>query len=263
MTTKNERRSLHCISLALGLVMMFFPGLWKLVHAQSYPERYRQELPGMVKFEPPPEKGAPEETVMGGSRGNCNSQGATSSAAQMTLLMPENNYGLTVAAHPKLFIYIPETAARALFVKLKDESDREHYQKIVPIKSGIVNISLPREAPPLEIGKTYKLFAAMLCGYDPESEQLDPDQPYSVNDPWTQAAIKRIAPNSIISGNLDSIGELQQAALYAENGIWVETIAILAELRQARPADATIAREWTELLTSVGRETISAQKFAE
>lgn len=264
MNAKKKLRS-HCgISLALSLAMVLSPGLWRLVRAQSDTDSYRQNIRGMVKFEPPPGKGEPENTVMGGTRGDCSATGARTWEEQMSLLMPKGNYGLTVSAHPKLFIYIPQTTkARALFVKIKDESDRDHYQKIVPIKSGIVNISLPKTAPSLEIGKKYKVFAVMLCKYDPEQEEIDPEQPYSLNDPWTQAAIERIAPNSIIGDNHDTISGLQRAALYAEKGIWVDTLAILAELRQARPSDPIVAREWQQLLTAAGMETISAQKFAE
>lgn len=265
MNGKNKLRS-HCgMALALSLAMVLSPGLWRLVQAESDIDSYGQKRQqGMVQFEPPPGRGEPENTVMGGSRGYCSATGARTWEEQMTLLMPEGNYGLTVSAHPKLFIYIPENiTARALFVKIKDESDRDHYQKIVPIKSGIVNISLPRTAPPLEIGKKYKVFAAMLCKYDPEQSDLDPEQPYSLNDPWTQAAIERIAPNLMIGGNQDAITGLERAALYAQQGIWVDTLAILAELRQARPADPIVAREWQRLLTAAGMETISAQKFAQ
>ena len=50
---------------------------------------------------------------------------------------------------------------------------------------------------------------------------------------------------------------MKKAQFYANQGIWLETLDSVAQVRSISPTD------WTELLQSVGLESLSSQPFVE
>lgn len=202
-----------------------------------------------VTFEPP--KGdKPMDSVGGATRGEQCFQEAALLNPQLKLLVPASNQGLTVAARPTLFVSVPQTTAREAFFSLQDEQGNQHYQTILPVpdRSGIISIQLPEAAPGLEVGQSYKWSFVIMC-----DDTLRPDSPL------VEGYIQRIQPESALGERLESSSPLEQAALYAKSGIWHDTLAILAQLKQSQPNDSALAANWEELLTSVGLEQIVAQ----
>ncbi len=213
-----------------------------------------------IDFIPPDDDRDPDDTASGGTRGSC-SDIATTAPEQLRALVPESNRGLTLKSHPTFFLYVPHTSAGAIFFQLQDESERVRYQTIVPIDDGpgIVSLELPTDAPALEVDIVYQWSAIALCEYDGERPDLDRDLPFTLNDPWVRGWVRRVEPNADLQGQIDSEASLELAALYAANGIWFDTLAVLAALRRARPDNARLAWEWETLLQSVGLDSIATQ----
>ncbi|NJL09662.1 MAG: DUF928 domain-containing protein [Calothrix sp. SM1_7_51] len=46
-------------------------------------------------------------------------------------------------------------------------------------------------------------------------------------------------------------------SLYAANGIWFDSITLLAQLRQKNPNDSSLAADWQSLLQSIKLENLA------
>ena len=163
-------------------------------------------------------------------------------------IIPVASQGLTIASHPTVLVYLPQTSAQKLFFSWQTENNQDHYQAILPIenKAGIISLTLPENAPPLEVGKNYHWALAILC-----DGQLHPDSP------TIEGQIRRVALEPTICDRLKKANLLETAVIYGEAGIWYETVATLAQLKTAQPSDQNLASNWEDLLTSVGLEKIS------
>jgi hypothetical protein len=218
---------------------------------------------GEVDFEAPGNQTVRDSTG-GGVRGEVdfeapgsNTSNQTSGAgvrgeelSQFIPLMPTNNYGRTISGRPTFLVYLPPTASKEVFFSLQDANRNHHYQTTFQIsgKSGIVALTLPDDAPELEIGEEYVWYLAPIA---PDGI-LRPDN-YGVNG-W----VKRVeAP--IVSDDLSSLNPIELATLYAKEGIWYDTLQVLSEAKLAQPDDATLAAEWKDLLEQVELEAIANQ----
>lgn len=204
-----------------------------------------------VIFQP---NGSPRNTSGGASRGGpsrgvCTTTqaGTPQSQRRIIALIPATDTELTTEAHPTVFVYIPNSTAQKAEFSLWDENDNGLYQTTIslPNQSGIVSFKLPEDAPPLAVDKRYKWSIAAIC--DPNQRSRD-----VVVEGW----IKRTQLNSALTQQLTSVDPLQQAKLYAQNKVWYEALATLAQLRRSRPSDSSIAVEWQQLLQSVGLKDV-------
>ena len=199
----------------------------------------------------PPEGYQPKSTSGGASRsiGQCLNQ-AENSTLPLAPVLPAAVKGLTVASHPTILAYLPKTSAQKVFFSWRDQQNNDHYQAIIPLEyqneEGIISLTLPVDAPPLEIGKNYQWALALMC-----DGKLQPDSPI------IQGQIERVEIESNLQERLKSANALETAAIYGEAGIWYETIATLAKLKTIQPNDSSLIANWQELLTSVGLEKIA------
>lgn len=197
----------------------------------------------------PPAGDQPKTSQAGASRniGECISQ-AENADLPFAPLLPVADLALTVAAYPTVLAYLPVTSAEKIFFSWRDENNNDHYQTIMTLNNQgtVISLTLPADAPPLEVGKNYYWSLAIMCG-----GRLQPDSPI------IQGQIQRVALESTISDRLKTANPLETAAIYGEAGIWYETIATLAQLKTAEPENQDLAANWQELLTSVGLEKIS------
>jgi Domain of Unknown Function (DUF928) len=198
---------------------------------------------GNVRFQASGE-GAPPTTASGGTR--------TEEQEALRALLPTTRYGRTVAARPTFFVYLPPTAAKEVFFSLQDERRNHHYQTILKIsgKGGIVSFTLPEDAPELEMGKNYVWFFA-------------PIQPGGILQPDNNGAIGWIRRVESQTAQNATKTPLERATEYAQQGIWYDTLAILASAKLAQPGNDTLASEWKDLLKEVGLEAIATQPIAE
>lgn len=199
---------------------------------------------GQIEFEAPGDA-TPNNSVSGGVRSD--------SSSEALPLLPPSKYGRTVSARPTFFVYLPQTNSKEIFFSLQDEQGESHYQTILKVsgKGGIVSVTLPKEAPELEIGKNYLWFFAPLQA----DGILRPDN-YVVTG-WVRRVENKV-------GNLvDYSSPIEAAAALAKAGIWYDTLQILATALQQEPNNTVFVKEWKELLEQVGLAAIATQPIGE
>jgi hypothetical protein len=174
-----------------------------------------------------------------------------STSEQLVALLPTTEPVLTVAEYPTIFVSLPQTSAKQAEFYLKEANkDEVIYETTVtlPSNSGIVSVSLPDNGtlPALEVGKTYHWYFFVICNSQDRTDE-----------PFVDGHIQRIEPSPNLVAELKNVPPRDRAALYAEAGIWYDAINSIAQLRRSSPNDTAIAADWTELLKSVGLDTIS------
>ncbi len=199
---------------------------------------------GDVEFDAPGDA-TPNNTVGGGVRSD--------SPSEAIALIPPSKYGRTVSSRPTFFVYMPQTTSKEVFFSLQDEQGEPHYQTRLQVSGtgGIVSVTLPEEAPELEVGKNYLWFFAPLQA----DGILRPDN-YVVTG-W----VRRIE-NQVGSDRPHS-SPIEEAAALAKAGVWYDTLQVLAAAARQEPENAAFVKEWKELLEQVGLGAIAAQPLAE
>ena len=181
----------------------------------------------------PPQRGVPGRREGGGTRAIC---------ALSTALIPEPSSAMarTISPQPVFFFYLPKAVSDepASFL-LTDEEGNKIYEKTFQLSTkqgGIVGINLLGEpgTPPLEDNKKYN-WSLILCGAE--------------RGGW----IERVALSSVQKSELEKLNNPQQRLnFYAQQGLWFEAIATLADLRASSPTNSLIQNQWIQLLKSAG-----------
>ncbi|MDX2240749.1 MAG: DUF928 domain-containing protein [Leptolyngbyaceae cyanobacterium bins.302] len=203
-------------------------------------------------FTPASGNGAPRQAAAGASRQgtyslNPSIVGAGGPAAIMALL-PQSYMGMTVSAHPTILVYLPVSTAKEMVFSLKDEAGNLQHQMTLPAPgiSGIVAVKLPETVTPLEIGKNYQWFLALKV-----NGELNPSTPYV--DGWVQ----RIQPDAALATALQDPNLLKRAAALGAKGVWYDCVAIMAMLRTTQSGSEALAKDWADLLASVGLQEVA------
>jgi hypothetical protein len=197
----------------------------------------------------PPGQSAPSRTTGGASRTGmlCNFS-AEETCASVTSLMPTDSFGLTRSARPTFMVFVPETSAKTATFSIATESGEQVHQFSINLtqKAGVMSVTMPENAPALEVGQTYQWHLAVVLG-----DRLEPDSP------TVSGWVRRVELAQETEPSLES------ASMLANEGIWYDSIATLAQLRRSQPQDATLAANWQELLASVGLQDVAQQPLIE
>lgn len=256
------RKHLHQHWISLSLLTLvggaFLPQLSVIAQPDS-----SEAIQISMAFEPPAGEGMPTRTAGGGSRGQCPNVAQGINPPLMALVpafsTPANSKetnvkGLTMAATPTFFFYVPQIPNTEAAFSLKDQDNNDIYQTNIAIsdQQGIVSIQLPQDTPGLKVGQTYRWSFGLICNAEKNTE------PKVV---FVTGEIKRTEADASLTAKLQQAKPLEQAKIYAENGIWFESLATLAKLRQTQPTDSNLTQQWQQLLESVGLEAIANQPF--
>ena len=261
MVWKKIPQYLLALTAPVLLELVMIPGFLTTAQAQT---RTPTQTTGnsrlkQVTFEPRKDQPAPTITVGGGRRndGKClqDRQASAQSSTEVKpldqlltplLRSPVTEPQLTVSARPTFLVYVPQTSAKAMELKLEDSNGQDFYYTTLNLSStpGIVSIQLPTNAPELEIGKDYKWLVSMVCGSG------------APEDSFVDGSVRRIQADSTLS-QIERAKPLDKVALYAKNGVWFDAVANLAALRKAQPNDPQVASAWKELLQGAGLDAIA------
>jgi len=203
-----------------------------------------------------PKRGAPRSTAGGASRGSCLQGGKLPGNKVLTSLVPTTRLGLTFAERPSFFVYVPKSPAQtAGFLLLSDDDTEVVYETTfaLPSKAGIIRFDLPANAPAMQVGKQYHWFITTLC---------DATTGLS-GSPTVEGWIERSTPNLALTKALQKTSPGNRPNLYADAGIWHETLATLADLRQKYPQNSKFLNDWREVLQSVGLTTVTAEPLVD
>lgn len=183
--------------------------------------------------------GAPSNRAQGATRKeNC------LSGKKVVALIPENEFALTATERPSILFYLPPTSAPNIQITLEDGVSKLYTRTVkTPAKKGFVQFKFSdfTDSPALIPEKTYQWTFTLIC--DPQ----DPSANVTVS-----GSIQRIELDPILINELRTAKPSDRVALYANNGLWYDTIATLVEALQSNPNDPQLAKSWRELLKSVG-----------
>ncbi|MEM9924263.1 MAG: DUF928 domain-containing protein [Cyanobacteria bacterium P01_D01_bin.50] len=197
----------------------------------------------------PPVTSSPSRSTGAGNRdgGNCAIGKASKSDASIVKLLPKSNIGLTKKQRPSIMVYIPATIAETAFFSIQDENFNHHYQTTLelPESPGVMEIKLPASVPALATRTKYQYSLVMIC-----DEYLEPDSPLVSG--W----IERVEAKG---NSLNQKPSIELASKLADNGIWLDALSTLAELRQSQPSNQSAINSWQQLLNSVGLDEIAQQ----
>ncbi|MBD2184546.1 DUF928 domain-containing protein [Planktothrix sp. FACHB-1355] len=188
-----------------------------------------------IRFSLPPE-GAPGYRGDAATRDACNDAGKS----RLIALVPGTNLGLTIAERPTFWFYVSEQVKSTTPVEfmLVDEQENTVYKDSfeVTVSPGIIGIKLPQNVSALEIGKRYHWTLSVICNPGNSRETANVDgEVWRVDKPELQQ-------------KLDGVSGRDRILLYAENGLWYDTITNLIELRRQNPQDAQLTKDWEDLL---------------
>jgi hypothetical protein len=157
---------------------------------------------------------------------------------------------LTTVEHPTFFFYIPESPQnkRKLKFVLQEADDTTteplHETTFTPGKKGIVSVSIPKDQPPLKIGKEYTWI--LIYPFDPHVF------PKTIN-----GKIRRVQDETIADQIQQTTQPLDQVLIYTMHGFWENSLSILANLRRQYPDDPDVQQSWTDFLKSVGLDAVA------
>ncbi len=197
----------------------------------------------------PPNRDAPTSTLGGASRGIC-----LDNAELLKSLMPANNLAFTTQDYPTLYWYIPKSTAKALELEVRYGKDESTWQKrtfTVPMATGVVSVNLQNSnLPPLKVGETYHWFFRMVCRDTNANDSGDRS-----GDAIVEGWIERVEANDLAQ-KLESVAPNDRPAVYAEAGIWHDSLSSLAELIRTNPNARTLTVKWEKLLKSAGLDEL-------
>lgn len=200
---------------------------------------------------PPPDIGEPGTRSAAGSRGCGQDMNKSASQKPLTALLPiyaksEQVFATTTAERPSFWFYIPYSSYKAYgeFV-LEEAQNQTVYKTSLTGTPGIVNLRLPPNAAPLEIGKQYRWYLNIYC-----QKQIVAS---------VEGDVKRVPLNSTLKTQLEKATPSQQVALYGAYGIWFEALNIASVLHRTQPQDTS----WAALLQSVGLKDMATEPKVE
>ncbi len=221
------------ISIAIGLPLslsLFTPS------AQAQSRR--------VRYVPPSNLGTPIVSTPGVTRSVCEAAEACLIGLVPDLKAENAPVPQTISESPTFYFLVPETDGRAYFYLSEADSSLPEGKRVyrtsfkVKSKAGILAFKMPtvKGASILKLDKTY-VWKFTVGG---------------LTDSGTvRGSIRRVLPSQNLVDRLKkTFLPLDRAALFAQEGIWFETVQTLAEAQQGIYKKPEIVSEWNDLLKS-------------
>lgn len=237
------------------LVLIFWSIWLVFVSGSSGTERTRNKInsaeESLVYIPPSSESGTPQGKRNGTiSRNPVVVKCETEAQNCLVALVPKYNWGYTIASRPTFWFYASGSITKALTFRLVDVKDETIiYQTTIKLeqREGIINIRLPPEIPELKIGREYRWSFA----YSPQINSLFRPE---IN---VFGRSKRIISSANLIKDLNlAKTERERVLIYAKNGLWQDALTLLARLYQTEPQSEVFQKDWSELLDSVGLESL-------
>jgi hypothetical protein len=154
--------------------------------------------------------------------------------------------GQTISAKPTFFYYLPVAVDKTVQFELADETDKTLYKKsfrMVTSRAGVVSVSLDSDdnSPALEVGKNYQWYFTIKCNA----------KNYTTDEVLVSGWINRTALAPNVKTELDRSPDPAKLSIFAQQGLWYDYLATLAQLRMESPSDTSLAIKWSAVLNSV------------
>ncbi|MCS6781621.1 MAG: DUF928 domain-containing protein [Gloeomargarita sp. SKYBB_i_bin120] len=196
----------------------------------------------------PPAAGLPGNREGGATRGAV----CPVSSKPLTALIPTRHLGLTAAARPSFFFYLPPVEGRTVEFVLMDSRGAEVFTYTGRAQqSGIVRLDLPENAPALQVGELYQWYFSVVC--DPQDRTADL---------YVRGSVQRVALPASFQQQLQRVPRNEHPYIYASAGLWHETLAALLDLRQSQPQNGQLMADWQSLLQIEGLGKVAQEPLA-
>ena len=196
---------------------------------------------GMPVYKPPL-RGAPGGRVGGGTRGLC------SELTFLCVLAPDH-VGLTVREQPRIYWFVSKLTPYPIeFTIIENKAVKPLLEKRIgsPEKPGVQDIRLSDFGVHLRQNVQYKWFLALV---------IDPDR--RSKDILAGGVIERVEFPETLRAKLDEAGKERAHYVYAEAGIWYDTLAAISDLMDASPNNTVLRKQRASLLEQVGLPEIA------
>ncbi len=257
--TRLSRFTILASILAATLTLGLFVTISKQVQAQSHSPSLSSVLENA--FRPPTPPLVAENRVTG----VCRSHRCFSEQYLLTAIVPVSGVGETIAAEPTVFWYMPETffdfdrgaLSPAMEFLLIDASKQTVLSVKYPLAKsakgivgspGIMSLSVAHSQP-VKFGQEYHWIVRLTCNSTSTDRSCDP---------WVEGGFKRVKPDPTLAQHLLQATPYERVAIYAQAGLWYETVESLLKLRREHPEDKDLAEAWKTLLNSVRLDEISS-----
>jgi hypothetical protein len=267
------KRRLILLTITLAISCLLDRGSIQYAAAQTKPTLSQLLLPKLfqgskitatnskIKFNRPT---IPPGTAPGGRRtGGGRRDSCPAVNPKLTALVPvtqvppniQNVWGLTTVERPIFWFYLPYTKTDsypAEFV-LQDQDSNILYTKNValPEQPGIISVAIPNNIRALAVDQQYRWFLKVYCERTKQSPPI-----------YVEGVIRRVNLSPTVTQQL-STGLQQQVAIYAENGIWFQVLATLAEFQKNNPQNRAMQVAWRNLLIEVGLSEVADKPIRE
>lgn len=213
------------------------------IHAQSQLTKLEESK---LKQNAPPPRRNPSGSSAGGRRDpiTCPQDADTATTnSGLVALSPTTQSDATVAERPTFFVYVPQTSAQSAEFSLRDRRGNGIYRTTLALNNipGLVRLSLPAHAPPLDVNRQYVWSFALICN---PGDRLD--------DRFVTGTVQRITLDSSRLRQIQQAQPKEKVSLYQQVGLWYDAVAALYELHRTQPDDPGINKIWHEFLRSSG-----------
>jgi hypothetical protein len=190
----------------------------------------------------PPLRGAPGGRVGGGTRG------IGEQLVTLFVLAP-NHVGLTIQEQPTLYWYLSKSTNLPIEVTIIiEEATHPILEKriLLPVRSGIHPLRLKDFGLRFSTGTQYRWFLALV-----------PDPDRRSRDIVAGGIIERIETPEDLRKKLVQADKRAAVQIYAEAGIWYDTLMAISELIEANPNDTVLRKQRAALLEQVGLSEVA------
>ena len=206
------------------------------------PEGQKSVTPVGLPTYRPPLRGAPGGRVGGGTRG-------IGDEFITLLVLAPNHVGLTVQGQPTLYWYLSKPTNLPIEVTIiEDQAIYPLLEKQIrlPIQPGINCIRLADYGVFLLPGESYRWFIAAIPAPDRRSKDI-----------IAAGFIERIETPEALHMKLSQTDRQNIPYIYAESGIWYDTITAISDLIEANPNDMNLHKQRAALLEQVGLSEVA------
>jgi len=185
----------------------------------------------------PPKRGAPGGRVGGGTRGT------TREVFVLSVLAPDHS-GLTTSEQPSLYWFISKETSLPVELTVMDPQGVQPILETrlpAPVTAGVHRIRLSDFNVHLAPGAAYRWFVSVVPDADRRSKDIT-----------AGGAIERVEMPEGLKAKVAQAPKSDLPSVYAEAGIWYDTVTAISELIEAAPQDQALHKQRTALLSQVG-----------
>ena len=192
----------------------------------------------------PPQRGAPQARVGGGTRG------AGGDMPELQVLAPDH-VGLTTHAQPVLYWYAHTPVAAHIEFALIDETAIDpllEFETGEVKVTGVQHLNLADHKIMLEPGVPYQWSVALVM-----------DEGSRSTDVMASGVIEMIEPDKAVSSRIADSRGTDLVSVYANEGIWYDALDTISSMIASSPQDQELVAIRATLLDQVGLQAVSGK----